>query len=113
MSYESLLNDTCNIIAKGITQDPNTGAEVKNIVIAASDVPCRYEDGGENLQVGARLRVGIIKPRVWILPQVFEILKHEHIIEVRGAKYNIVSVIDLGGAKRYIELTLELTTMRD
>jgi hypothetical protein len=112
MSFTNLLNDTCNIYEQAATQDENTGEEILTAALIAENVPCAFqnESGGVNRD---RLQTGVNRDRLFILPQEFTFKKRFHVVEVRGNRYNINSITDLGGRKKYLELGLELISIED
>lgn len=113
MSFRSLMNDLCNIYETATTQDPDTGEEIITDILIAQAVPCGFQNGSDSIYRSQPLQAGVNNDRLFIFPQAFEFKKHVHIIEVRGNKYNINAPVDLGGRKKYMELSLELITLKD
>lgn len=111
MSFRSLLNDTCTIYERVESTDPITGQQLFEDTAVAANVPCALQHGGGNLDRNARLITGDNTDRLYLLPQAFEITKQSHVIEVRGNKYRVNEVTDLGGRKRYLRLNLERATL--
>lgn len=111
MSFRSLLNDTCTIYERIESADPTTGQQLFEQRVVAENVPCALQHGGGNLDRNARLITGDNTDRLYLLPQAFEITKQNHVIEVRGNKYRVNEVTDLGGRKCYLRLNLERETL--
>ena len=113
MSFVSLLNDTCTIYERVLAQNQTNGEQVEQLVAVASDVKCAFQHGGGNIDRNARLTTGSNSDKVFLLPQPFEIKKHTHIIEVRGVRFEVSEVHDLGGRKRFLRLSLERVALDD
>ena len=113
MSFRRLMNDTCNIYALIETQSAATGEEKMIETPIAKNVPCGFQNASDSIQRGQPLQTGSNNDRLFIFPQSFEFKKRETIIQVRGKKYSVDAVIDLGGRKKYLELTLTLISLTD
>ena len=111
MSFRSLLNDTCTIYERVEGTDQVTGQQLFEDTVVAANVRCALQHGGGNLDRNARLITGDNTDRLYLLPQAFEITKQCHVIEVRGNKYRVNEITDLGGRKRYLRLNLERATL--
>lgn len=111
MSFKGLLNDTCTIYERVESADSDTGQQLFELNPIAQEVPCALQHGGGSLDRNARLITGDNTDRVYLLPQAFEITKQHHVIEVRGNRYRVREVTDLGGRKRYLRLNVERTAL--
>lgn len=106
MSFQSLLNDTCTIYSRAEVIDSDTGEQTFTDTAVAENVPCALQHSGGGVDRQGRIITGDNMDRLYLLPQAFEITKQNHIVEVRGNKYYISEVTDLGGRKRFLRLNL-------
>ena len=113
MSFLSLLNDTCTIYERVLGQNEANGEQTEELVAVASNVKCAFQNGGGNVARESRLVTGTNSDKVFLLPLSFEIKKHTHILDVRGVRYEVNEVHDLGGRKRYLRLDLERVALDD
>ena len=113
MSFLSLLNDTCTLYEKVLGQNEANGEQTERLVAVASNVKCAFQNGGGNVTRESRLVTGTNSDKVFLLPLSFDIQKHTHIVEVRGVRYEVNEVHDLGGRKRYLRLDLERVALDD
>lgn len=113
MSFKGLLNDTCTIYERVASTDSDTGQQLFENQPVAENVPCALQHSGGSIDRNARLITGENTDRVYLLPQAFEISKQRHIIGVRGNKYRVREVTDLGGRKRYVRVDLERIALED
>lgn len=111
MSFRSLLNDVCTIYERVESTDADTGEQLFEQRIVAENVRCALQHGGGSLDRNARLITGDNTDRLYLLPPAFEITKQSHVIEVRGNKYRVNEITDLGGRKRFLRLNLERETL--
>jgi len=113
MSFASLLNNKCNILARKFLQDSDTGENIDGKYdILAENIPCRFQNAGGSFMRSARIQTGSDSERLFLFPPNFEIKKSIHIIEIKGIKYNIDNTIDLGGEGRYMELSLSRVSQK-
>lgn len=113
MSFRALCNDRCTIFERVTAQDADTGEEVETLSPVAVNVICGFQNGSDSIQRGQALQVGNNSDTLFLFPQAFEIKKHLHVVEVRGRQFEIDSVTDLGGRKKYLRLGLNLVTLED
>lgn len=107
MSFLNLLNDRCTISERVESTDEETGEQIFENKVVASDVPCALQHSGGTLDRNARLITSENTDRLYLFPQTFEIKKKVHIITVRDSSYRVREATDLGGRKRYLRLDLE------
>jgi hypothetical protein len=107
MSFGGLLNDTCTIYNRVVSVDADTGEQIYTQVIAAQNVPCALQHSGGGLDRDSRLAKEDNSDRLYMFPPTVTITKMETVIEVRGNKYRVREIIDMGGRKRYTRLDLE------
>lgn len=110
MSFASLLNDTCSIFRRAESADPETGEQKFTLEKAAENVPCAFQNGGGALGEG-RLITGSNTDRIYLFPPGFQLEKMTHVIEVRGVRYRISEIKDMGGRKKYLRVDLERTAL--
>lgn len=106
MSFRSLLNDTCNIYNRVVSIDTETGEQLYTQEKTAENVPCALQHSGGGLDRTSRLAKEDNSDRLYLLPRT-DITKMETVIEVRGNKYRVREIIDMGGRKKYTRLDLE------
>lgn len=106
MSFGGLLNDTCTIYNRVVSIDAETGEQLYTQVIAAQNVPCALQHSGGGLDRTSRLAKEDNSDRLYLFPRT-DITKMETVIEVRGNKYRVREIIDMGGRNRYTRLDLE------
>lgn len=106
MSFGSLLNDFCTIYTRTKSVDSATGEQLFTLTKAAENVPCALQHSGGGLDRISRLAKEDNSDRLYMLYRT-DITKMETVIEVRGNKYRVREIIDMGGRKRYTRLDLE------
>lgn len=107
MSFSSLLNDKCTIYSRTVSVDSVTGEQLFTQTKVAENVPCALQHSGGGLDRTSRLAKEDNSDRLYMLPPSVTISKMETVIEVRGNKYRVREMIDMGGRKRYLRLDLE------
>ena len=107
MSFRSLLNDTCTIYNRVESIDEVTGEQLFTQTKVAENVPCGLQHSGGGLDRNSRLAKEDNSDRLYMLPPTVTIKKMETVIEVRGNKYRVREIIDMGGRKKYTRLDLE------
>lgn len=107
MSFFGLLNDTCTIYNRVKSIDSETGEILFTEQVSASNVPCALQHSGGGLDRNSRLSKEDNSDRLYMLPPTVTITKMETVIEVRGNKYRVREIIDMGGRNRYTRLDLE------
>lgn len=111
MSFASLLNDTCTVYARVESVDADTGDQKFIIETVAENVPCAFQNGGGSLDRAGRLIIGSNTDRIYLFPLSFDLEKMTYVIEVRGVRYRISEIKDMGGRKRYLRVDLERTAL--
>lgn len=111
MSFASLLNDTCTIFERVETTDPETGQELFELKPIAENVACGFQNGGGSLDRNGRLITATNSDTLFLFPQDFEISKQNHVVEVRGVRFRVSEIMDLGGRKKFLSLSLERTAL--
>lgn len=106
MSFTSLLNDVCTIYNRVISIDEETGEELYTEQATATNVPCALQHSGGGLDRTSRLAKEDNSDRLYMLYRT-DITKMETVIEVRGNKYRVREIIDMGGRRRFTRLDLE------
>lgn len=106
MSFTSLLNDVCTIYNRVISIDEETGEELYTEQATATNVPCALQHSGGGLDRTSRLAKEDNSDRLYMLYRT-DIAKMETVIEVRGNKYRVREIIDMGGRRRFTRLDLE------
>lgn len=106
MSFTSLLNDVCTIYNSVISIDEETGEELYTEQATATNVPCALQHSGGGLDRTSRLAKEDNSDRLYMLYRT-DITKMETVIEVRGNKYRVREIIDMGGRRRFTRLDLE------
>lgn len=106
MSFGGLLNDVCNIYNRVMSIDADTGEQLYTQELAAENVPCALQHSGGGLDRNIRLAKAENDDRLYLFPRT-DITKMGTVIEVRGNKYRVREIIDMGGRKRYMRLDLE------
>lgn len=106
MSFTSLLNDVCTIYNRVISIDEDTGEELYTEQATATNVPCALQHSGGGLDRTSRLAKEDNSDRLYMLYRT-DITKMETVIEVRGNKYRVREIIDMGGRRRFTRLDLE------
>lgn len=106
MSFTSLLNDVCTIYNRVISIDGETGEELYTEQATATNVPCALQHSGGGLDRTSRLAKEDNSDRLYMLYRT-DITKMETVIEVRGNKYRVREIIDMGGRRRFTRLDLE------
>lgn len=106
MSFNSLLNDVCTIYNRVISIDEETGEELYTEQATATNVPCALQHSGGGLDRTSRLAKEDNSDRLYMLYRT-DITKMETVIEVRGNKYRVREIIDMGGRRRFTRLDLE------
>lgn len=106
MSFRSLLNDTCTIYNRVVSIDAETGEQLYTQEKAAENVPCALQHSGGGLDRTSRLAKEDNSDRLYLFPRT-DITKMGTVIEVRGNKYRVREIIDMGGRKKYTRLDLE------
>lgn len=112
MSFQGLLNDVCNILERTQMQDA-LGQQTDQLNTVAQGIKCAFQNSGGGLDRSGRIQAATNSDRLYLMPLNFEIKKHFHIVEVRGERFNITEITDLGGRKRYLRLNLERVTLND
>lgn len=107
MSFFGLLNDTCTIYNRTESVDEETGEQLFENTKVVENVPCALQYSGGGLDRDSRLAKEDNSDRLYMLPPSVTITKMETVIEVRGNKYRVREMIDMGGRKRYLRLDLE------
>lgn len=107
MSFRSLLNDTCTIYNRVKSVDEETGELQYTLEAVAENVPCALQHSGGGLDRTSRLAKEDNSDRLYLFPPSVIISKMETVVEVRGNKYRVREIIDMGGRKRYTRLDLE------
>lgn len=107
MSFGGLLNDKCTIYNRVASIDEETGEQLFTLEKAAENVPCGLQHGGGGLDRNSRLAKEDNSDRLYMFPPTVAITKMETVIEVRGNKYRVREIIDMGGRKKYTRLDLE------
>jgi len=107
MSFGGLLNDTCTIYNRVKSIDDETGEELFTQTAVAQNVPCALQHSGGGLDRTSRLAKEDNSDRLYMFPPSVTITKMETVIEVRGNKYRVREIIDMGGRNRYTRLDLE------
>lgn len=107
MSFSSLLNDTCTIYNRTSSVDADTCEQVFTLTKAAENVRCALQHGGGGLDRTSRLAKEDNSDRLYMKPPTVTISKMETVVEVRGNKYRVREIIDMGGRKKYTRLDLE------
>lgn len=107
MSFFSLLNDKCTIYNRVESVDEVTGEQLFADAAVATDIPCALQHSGGGLDRNSRLAKEDNSDRLYMLPPGVTITKMETVIEVRGNKYRVREIIDMGGRKRFLRLDLE------
>lgn len=113
MSFGTLLNDTCDILAHVDGQDKTTGQAVSSLAPVAQGVQCAFQNSGGGMDRTGRIQTGNNTDRIYLFPLDFELKKRVHVVSVRGVNYNITEVTDLGGRKRYLRVNLERVALND
>lgn len=108
MSFRSLLNDVCTIYERVESTDSVTGEQIFTNRVLAQNVPCALQHSGGSIDRDARLVKGDNTDRLYLFPSSVTISKTETVVEVRGNKYSVREITDLGGRKRYLRVDLEL-----
>ncbi|MDD6152792.1 MAG: hypothetical protein PUC11_02460 [Elusimicrobia bacterium] len=111
MSFTSLLNDACTVYARVESVDEETGEQIFAIQKLAENVPCAFQNGSGNVDRAGRLITGSNTDRIYLLPLGFKLEKMTHIVEVRGGRYRISEIKDMGGRKRCLLVDLERTEL--
>lgn len=107
MSFGGLLNDTCNIYNRVKSVDAETGEQLFTQTKVAQNVPCALQHSGGGLDRTSRLAKEDNSDRLYMFPPTVTIKKMETVIEVRGNKYRVREIVDMGGRNRYTRLDLE------
>ena len=107
MSFAALLNDVCTIYTRTAGTDTVTEEQVFSLTKVAENVPCAMQHAGGGLDRTSRLSKEDNTDRLYLLPQAVTISKMGTVIEVRGNKYRVREIIDMGGRNRYLRLDLE------
>ena len=107
MSFARLLNDTCTIYNRVQAVDEDTGEQVYKLQPVAEQVKCALQHSGGGLDRTSRLAQENSSARLYMLPSKVTISKMETVIEVRGNKYRVREIMDMGGRKKYTRLDLE------
>ena len=106
MSFGGLLNDVCTIYNRVVSIDEETGEQLYAQTKTAENVPCALQHSGGGLDRTSRLAKEDNSDRLPTSPRA-DISKMETVVEVRGNKYRVREIIDMGGRKRYMRLDLE------
>lgn len=106
MSFLSLLNDTCTIYKRVKNVDEETGQLSYDLTPIYSNVKCALQHGGGTLDRTGRLAREDNTGRLYLFP-IAGISKMETVVEVRGNKYRVREIVDMGGRGRYLRLDLE------
>ena len=106
MSFFGLLNDTCTIYNRVKSIDSETGEILFTEQVFASNVPCALQHSGGGLDRTSRLAKEDNSDRLYMFYRT-DITKMETVIEVRGEKYRVREIIDMGGRRRFTRLDLE------
>lgn len=107
MSFGGLLNDKCTIYNRAASIDEETGEQLFSLTKVAENVPCGLQHSGGGLDRNSRLAKEDNSDRLYMFPPSVTITKMETVIEVRGNKYRVREIIDMGGRKKYTRLDLE------
>lgn len=106
MSFGGLLNDVCTIYNRVVSIDAETGEQLYTQTKTAENVPCALQHSGGGLDRNSRLAKEDNSDRLYMFQRT-DITKMETVVEVRGNKYRVREIIDMGGRKRYMRLDLE------
>lgn len=106
MTFGGLLNDFCTIYNRVQIVDEETGEQLFSLQPTATNVPCALQHSGGGLDRTSRLAKEDNSDRLYLFPRE-DITKMETVVEVRGNKYRVREIIDMGGRKRYTRLDLE------
>lgn len=106
MSFGGLLNDVCTIYNRVVSIDEETGEQLYTQTKTAENVPCALQHSGGGLDRTSRLAKEDNSDRLYMFSRA-DISKMETVVEVRGNKYRVREIIDMGGRKRYMRLDLE------
>ncbi len=106
MSFFGLLNDKCTIYNRVKSIDEETGEILFTEQAVDTDVPCALQHSGGGLDRTSRLAKEDNTDRLYLLYRT-DIKKMETVIDVRGEKYRVREIIDMGGRRRFTRLDLE------
>lgn len=108
MSFDSLLNTTCTIEVKTITQDA-AGQKTESWATAEAIVKCRLDAATGGLQVEPDAVYEAATHVIFMREPVTTVTTKDHRIDVAGVKYTILLVRNLYGQLNlnHLELLLE------
>lgn len=106
MSFASLLNDTCTIYKRVKNVDEETEQLSYELTPIYSNVKCALQHGGGTFDRTGRLARENNTDRLYLFP-ITGISKMETVVEVRGNKYRVREIVDMGGREMYLRLDLE------
>lgn len=110
MSFNSLLNTTCDIYARGYTEDKNGQRIPNDGTPVATGVKCRFQSKSSSFNANARFQTISNNDRIYLKQPGFSLVQGVHYFLVNGKKYDLQDPTDLGGARRgLLELSLSLT----
>jgi hypothetical protein len=112
MSFHSLLNNKCDVYERGFTDDAN-GQRLATDMIKVSGVACRFQNKGQSFNRTGRFQSVSDSDHIYLKDLGFALLQGTHYFVINGIKYEILDIIDLGGARRgFLEVNLRLTEQK-
>jgi len=107
MSYDGLLNITCTIQKNTTTQDSTTYEITDSWATFASSVKCRLTGARGGEQRSSNDILNKMTHKLFLVYRT-DIDWKDYQIVIGSNTYNILIVIDAGGAGRHTELALEI-----
>ena len=106
MSFEGLLNNTCTILKRTVTQDATSRQRVETWIPVYAGVRCRLDEakGGE---FAAESSILAKSDHVLFMKYAYAIQPGEHRIKIGTKQYNVLLVKNAGGQFHHYELFLE------
>ena len=109
MSFESLLNKTCNILKRTVAQDATSFQEIETWSIAYSNVKCRLDEA-KGKELAAEGSILARTEHILFIKQNLKLFPEQHRIQIGNDQFNILLVKNAGGHDHHVELFLEIYT---